>query len=818
MSTPTTARTSATTSTKATSPASTRTSSSGGGPRRRLPDNDAFARGLWAEGFVAALATLAVAWPLTTLLRENSWLLPAIVMISLVAVSGAILRTLDVWPSLVAVGQLLLGVGGVSMIYLRETLWRGLLPTMDTLDRVAGLLQQAGTVLQTYAAPAPTTEGVSFLVVAVLTLTAISVDSMAVTGRAPATAGIPLAAGFLVSVSNSGRAMEPWYFLVVGLLWLLMLAQQSHRVTGGWSSANRQEARGGQDVSTGPRSSRGLAQVLGAATLLVAIVGASALPHLPPTFLGEGLARNPDARTVGGDPVGEVSFTETMDPSQDLRSQSQAPVLRYRTTGPNPEPLRVTATELFADGRWQAPDRLSANLTAPGAPLPGPPGVAADIDVSTFQAEVLDNQLAPPHLAAPSPLVGLELGGGDYRFDPTDSTAVLQGRAPTYTAFYQTPTPGEQLPDHVGSVPADSTAFSAALLTVDGASAEAISQLNEQVVGEEDNALQAALLMQEHFRQPGLYTYSLELTPAAEVGASDPISAFITSRRGYCVQFAQTMVMMARDRGIPARMAVGFLPGTRQTDGSRTVVVADAHTWPELWISGLGWTRFEPTPGVRAGAIPPWTQTPSDNDAAPVTAEPQPEPVPELPEPTAAPVPPEQNWTDTLRDLLPTIISVLGVVLILALLMTIVPLAGRRHRERGLREAQDASGRVEGHWSVLTRSLADLGINEAPARSPRVMRGHYERQTVLPSPAQDALARATATLERSRYAAQGTLTEDEVSRMGQDVEAVVDGVRKGAPWNMRANAALLPASGLDGIRAWFAGLGARITGSFRPRP
>ncbi|WP_131104162.1 transglutaminaseTgpA domain-containing protein [Ornithinimicrobium sufpigmenti] len=781
------------------------------GPGRALlPDQDAFARGMWAEGLVAALATLAVAWPLTGLLREDTWMLPAIALVALVAVSGAVMRTLDVPPSLVALGQLLLGIGGVCAVYLRETLWRGLVPTSDTLDRVGGLLQQAGTVLQTYAAPAPTTEGVSFLVVSVLTLTAVSVDSMAVTGRAPASAGIPLAAGFLVSVSNTGRAMEPWYFLAVGLLWLVMLAQQSHRVTSGWSSPNRQESRGGQDVSTGPRSLRGLAQVLGASTLVVAILGASALPHLPPTFFGGGLARNPDARTVGGDPSGEVAFTETMDPSQDLRNQSQAPVLRYRTTGTTVEPLRVTATERFADGRWQAPERLSADLLPLNSPLPRPSGVADDVEVSTYQTQVLENQLAPPHLAAPAPLVGLELSsGGDYRFDTADSTAVLQGRAPRYTAMYQAPTPGAQLPGHVGSVPADPGDFSADLLAVDPSSADAIAALSEQVVGTEENTLQAAILMQNHFRQPGAYTYSLELTPAAEVGASDPISAFIASRRGYCVQFAQTMVMMARHEGIPARMAVGFLPGTRQNDGSRTVVVADAHTWPELWISGMGWTRFEPTPGARVSSIPPWTRASVDTDQAPATAEPAPEPVPELPEPTEAAAPPADSWTDDLRRLLPTIATLLGLVLVLALLMTVVPLVGRHDRERGLRHARDPAERVEGHWRVLTRSLADLGVDEPPARSPRVMRGYYEQRTVLVSPAQDALRRATATLERSRYAPVGTLSEGDAERMGKDVQVVVDGVRQASPWNVRANAALLPGSGLAGIADWFAQLRAR---------
>lgn len=97
------------------------------------------------------------------------------------------------------------------------------------------------------------------------------------------------------------------------------------------------------------------------------------------------------------------------------------------------------------------------------------------------------------------------------------------------------------------------------------------------------------------------------------------------------------------------------------------------------------------------------------------------------------------------------------------------------------------------------------------------MRSHYERQTVLASPAQDALARATATLERSRYAPTGTLTEVEAERMGRDVDEVVHGVRQATPWNMRANAALLPGSGLEGIRAWSADLRDRFAGGGRRR-
>lgn len=776
----------------------------GSGSGGLLPDQDAFVRGMWPEALVAALATLAVAWPLTTLLRDTGWVFDAILMVALVAISGAVLRTLDVPPSFVALGQLVLGLAGIAALYLRDTLWRGFVPTSETLELIGELLRQAGTVLQTYAAPAPTTEGVVFLIVAVITLTAVSVDSMGVTGRSPASAGLPLAAAFLVSVSNSGRAMEPWYFAVVAVLWLVMLAQQGYRVTSAWPSANRQESRGGKDVSVGPRAQRGLAQLMTVGTLVAAVLGAAALPHLPPTFFTGGMARNPDARTVNQQDAGDVSFTETMDPAQDLRNRSQVPVMTYRTNAISLQPLRVTATERYEDGKWVAPGRLQSNLMPPGAPLPEPEGVSDEVDLTEYEMEATGNALQPPHLAAPSPLSSLQVSGGTYRFDPTDLTVVLQGRAPQFSASYLVPTPGTALPEGVGSVPADPADFDAELLAVDPVSADAIAELSAEVVGSADNSMDAAILMQEHLRDQRIWTYSLELDPAARVGSSDPISGFLESRRGYCVQFAQTMVMMARSEGIPARMAVGFLPGSMQPDGTREVVAADAHTWPELWISGMGWTRFEPTPGARQGATPP-PYTRADDSAA-NTSEITQTVEPTVPEPTAAPAPEDSGLLDDLGDLLPTLGRALLVVLALALLMALMPWVGRRYREAELAAADTPGERVEGQWTWLTRSLQDFGIDEPPRRSPRVMRRHYVAGTTLGDQGEEALGRVTATLERTRYGSPGSISEDEAARMGEDAHTVVDAVRHTSPWNMRANARLLPRSGVQGFRTWVRGL------------
>lgn len=761
---------------------------------------DAFVRGMWAEGIVAALATLAVAWPLTQLLRENTWVVPAVLMVGLVALSGAAMRTVDVPPSLVSLGQLVVGLVGVSQLYLRDTLRWNIVPTPSTMDAVGELLKEAGTVLQTYAAPAPTTTGVAFLIVAVLTLTAVSVDSMGVTGRAPASAGIPLAAGFLVSVSNSGQAMEPWYFAAIAVMWLIMVAQQGHRVLAAWPSTDRREAVGGDDVSRSVPTYHGLSQVLGMLTLLAAVVGAAAIPHLPPTFFADGLARNTEARTVG-EGTGEVSFTETMDPSRDLRNQSQAPVLTYRTDALRLEPLRVTATERWEDGRWVAPERLRSELLPVGAPIPRPDGMGEDIQVREQRVTVTGNALEVPHLALPFPPSQVDLPPGSaYRFDPQDATVVLQAPAESYAAEYLALGARTQLPEGVGDRPADPAEFDEDLLAVDPVSADAVAELAQEVVGDTSNSLEAAVRMQDHLRSSE-YTYSLTLAPAAEADASDPIGGFLETRQGYCVQFATAMVMMARSEGIPARMAVGFLPGEIQTDGSRKVIASDAHTWPELWISGLGWTRFEPTPGVRSQAPPAYARPSGDTDAQTTTTT-QTRTVPPT---TAAPgATPEDE--STWEQLWPILWRTGLVVLALGLLMALVPLIGRRYREAGVRAAATPAERVEGQWLLLTRTLGDLGVDQPPARSPRDMNRHYRESTTMHRSGEAALGRITGTLERNRYAAPGSLDDAEAERMGEDVRAVVEEVREGTPWNVRANATVLPQSGMDGVRAWFEGL------------
>jgi len=77
-----------------------------------------------------------------------------------------------------------------------------------------------------------------------------------------------------------------------------------------------------------------------------------------------------------------------------------------------------------------------------------------------------------------------------------------------------------------------------------------------------------------------------------------PLEAFLFDlRRGYCQQFAGAMALMLRMDGVPARIAAGFRPGVYHARTHRWRVRAlDAHSWVEVYFTGIGWVPFDPTP------------------------------------------------------------------------------------------------------------------------------------------------------------------------------------------------------------------------------
>ncbi len=139
-----------------------------------------------------------------------------------------------------------------------------------------------------------------------------------------------------------------------------------------------------------------------------------------------------------------------------------------------------------------------------------------------------------------------------------------------------------------------------------------------------------AAALRDYFRS-GLFTYDPTVDLSDDENA---MTRFLTDRRGFCVQFASTFAVMARSLGIPARVAVGFTQGTRDATGVYQVSNFDAHAWPEIYLSGIGWTDlFEPTPASGQ----PGASTPPKEAPSPTSRSPQPTPTPTTlaPTPTA---------------------------------------------------------------------------------------------------------------------------------------------------------------------------------------
>jgi len=111
------------------------------------------------------------------------------------------------------------------------------------------------------------------------------------------------------------------------------------------------------------------------------------------------------------------------------------------------------------------------------------------------------------------------------------------------------------------------------------------------------------------------FPYTLEIEPPPP--GRDVVDYFLfTTQKGYCDYYATAMVVLARAVGLPARIVVGYASGDYYAPSAEYLVrQEDAHSWVEIYFSGIGWVEFEPTasqPAIeRSGDEGASTQPPS---------------------------------------------------------------------------------------------------------------------------------------------------------------------------------------------------------------
>ncbi len=109
-----------------------------------------------------------------------------------------------------------------------------------------------------------------------------------------------------------------------------------------------------------------------------------------------------------------------------------------------------------------------------------------------------------------------------------------------------------------------------------------------------------AQAIQDALRRDGIYQTDLRGVCGPTESIADCV---IRTDRGFCVQFAWTMVLTLRHLDIPARYVQGYLPGTSIAPGEWEVARSAAHAWVEVYFPGIGWLPFDPTPSDAAGDL-----------------------------------------------------------------------------------------------------------------------------------------------------------------------------------------------------------------------
>jgi transglutaminase-like putative cysteine protease len=262
------------------------------------------------------------------------------------------------------------------------------------------------------------------------------------------------------------------------------------------------------------------------------------------------------------------------------------------------------------------------------------------------------------------------------------------------------------------------------------------------IAGAIADPISQATALRDFFRD-GSFTY--DTNPDLGDGDEAAIARFLEDRRGFCVQFATAYVLMARELGIPARLAVGYAPGAfDDATATFTVTTNDAHAWPELYFAGMGWTNmFDPTPPSDlpgGSAVPneippvavPATQTPTSPTtvagAPPATVAAPPATVPPSgQDPTAGGGDaPQGGGVEISADdsgekgdgalVWVAVIVALGVALLVAPVVAIL-LWKRRRRARRRRDG-DARHAIVGAWQEALDALVDHRVATSDSETP----------------------------------------------------------------------------------------------------
>lgn len=584
----------------------------------------------------------------------------------------------------------------------------GLIPTRAAFETLIEHLREAGDVIQYQPPPVRADIGITLVVMfAVLIVTAL-VDLLALEANAPTFAALPL-----LSLWTPTIALARDVSLVLAaaslLTWLGLLTLYPAK-EGGFL----------------PRAHRIIAG-LGVGGVIFALVALIAIPSAQNWGVWQSISVGKNLRESGQITSGSpIVLPEGIVLSHMLGERSDSTVLRYRSAGTAPDVLRIKVMSEYSDGQWVSATDLSETLDYSPAP---------ESDFRTDIRSLLEVEytgLVEQFGVSPGNPVGVATDAQGWLLKEDTNELINEVGAITkpYSVVWQ---PGNFTSADLIDAPAPTDVDPRWLQLPDDLPASFYDEL-DAAKGDARGTYETALAIQDWFRKGGEYIY--EVTNDEITGSA--LDDFFITRTGFCVHYATAMTLMLREEGIPARVAVGFLPGKRGMNGWTEVAADRAHAWPEVYFEGYGWIRFEPTPPDHTGAAPRWARastgesaTPSEStNSEPVETQQPTESPTQSQTPTTSTNTPDPQSTDEGQALPGWLAPVSGGALIILTLA--IYLARARHLRRSLGTNPQQSWRkareiitsinpalVDEFWSE-SRAPGQIAADIAPRLNPQV--------------------------------------------------------------------------------------------------
>ncbi|MGW0229094.1 transglutaminase TgpA family protein [Actinopolymorpha singaporensis] len=701
------------------------------------------------RSLAAFLATVFASLALFPAYATTEWLWSAVLAALFVTTIGFVLRQVGTPRLLVPLGQLAALGWAFVLVYAPHDLRFGFLPTGESVLALAHRINDGLLIVVRYAAPVPYDADLVMVTAIGIGLVAIAVDLLAATYRLTPWAGLPLLLVYSIPATTVSGGISALAFVPAAIGYVVLLLGEGRERLGRWGRVIglADDVAGPQEtVQTsllGQTGRRVSAAVIGLAVVVPAVV-----PTLPESVLGrgEGGGIGPASRTIKvNNPI--------VDLKRDLKRPQDFPVMTYTTGSNSPDYIKLVTLDEFDGDRWRPSPRSVSNVTPDRteyARLPDPPGLRSKVAKTsvTTKFQVTD-ALQSRWLPTPYPPTAVKTTA-DWGYDPETLDIVLRGQESAGLSYDVRTLDIDYTPSQLRDAGPPPAAVFDRYTKLPPNIPKEVLRLARAKTAKARTAYDKAVALQSWFRND--FIYDLEVQPGH--GGSAMLE-FLADKRGYCEQFAATMAIMARSLDIPARVGVGYMPGTRQADGRWLVTSHDSHAWPELYFAGYGWVRFEPTPQSQTGVAPVWTVPDTNTPNTPIPDQrDNPEDPRQNRNPSSSPTPlAHRNDHINAVPTAPTgpAFNVLPLLVVLvALLIVAMPMLARFGIRRSRLSQRDPERLVEAAWRELADVTTDLGVPWDNATTPRTAGVRLADR--LPASAHQALRTVVDAVERGRYA------------------------------------------------------------------